>query len=579
MRVSCRLCGLLLLIGAVLTACKSQKPGPGVDSGDPPDVEYGPVQTCVDPVERLEGFEDSALARGVDVEFQGDPNPSSCNFIPGAVVAHDMDLDGDVDLLFGAEEDFPVLYANDGSGSFGVVDVGVGGMPEGRRFYGLAVADIDGDRLPEVFRTGDGFVVMSANLGGMAFGPWEVIYDTPGYPRVCHAGLTFGDLDEDGDLDIVLPGLDLVTGPDSLVTVDESGWVAGHDMLLENQGGVWVPDRTLSPWGDVAGFSLVQNFTDKDNDGDLDLMSGTDRPLGGTLPPMAFYENVGGAGMPGLVDVAPEQGADVLASAMGLGINDLNQDGFLDYCMSDVADSLTCLLTLDDTGYYDAGRAIGFTPDVTLHPELPEDWASRRVPGPETLWVSWGIAMVDLDNDRWLDLAVVAGPPPDGGTVALSNVHDWQPDWLWMGSKAGGFESMDPSTHAFNSTESHYGLVHADLDADGHRELIVGPFEGRPKIYDNPCGANSWLEIHLVGPDQNRGAYGTQVALDRGNWVDLQQVDALVAVGQGPGTLHFGLGDRTTIPRISVRWLDGKRTVLEDVDVNRQLTIWHPDAR
>ena len=325
----------------------------------------------------------------------------------------------------------------------------------------------------------------------------------------------------------------------------------------------------------------MQQFTDKDNDGDLDLMSGTDRPLGGTLPPLAFWTNVGGGsgGLPDLVDVAPEQGADVLASAMGLGINDFNQDGYLDYCMSDVAPSLTCLMSLDDEGYYDAAVAYGFTPDITSHPSLPEDWWDRQPNSGETLWVSWGIALVDIDNDRWLDMAVAAGPPPDGGSVSLSNVHDWQPDWLWMGARPGAFVAQDPSTHAFSSTDSHYGLVHADLDGDGYRELIVGPYEGRPKIYDNPCGANNWLEVDIVGPADNKGAYGTQVWLNRGNWVDRQQIESTVAVGQGPGTLHFGLGDLQTVPRLTVRWLDAEPTVLEDVAVNRKLTIWHPDAR
>jgi len=53
----------------------------------------------------------------------------------------------------------------------------------------------------------------------------------------------------------------------------------------------------------------------------------------------------------------------------------------------------------------------------------------------------------------------------------------------------------------------------------------------------------------------------------------------MVAVGQGPGTLHFGLGDLQTVPRLVVHWLDAEPTVLEGVPVNRKLTIWHPDAR
>ncbi|MEC7946539.1 MAG: CRTAC1 family protein [Myxococcota bacterium] len=567
---------LAFVVGCAETP-ESPAPREGAES-----VDYGPVQTCADPVVGLDGFVESAAARGIDLEIVGNPDPSSCNYIPGSVVAHDLDLDGDVDLLFGDELEFPALYANDGTGAFTRVPVELGAMEDGRRFYGLAVADIDGDRLPEVFRAGDGFVVMSRNLGGMSFGAWELVYDTPGFPRVCHAGIAFGDIDEDGDLDMVLPGLDVVPEAGAVVTVDSAGWIPGLDVLLENTGEAWVVDRYLSPWGDAQpGFSLVQQFTDKDNDGDLDLMSCTDRPLGGSLPPMAFWENVGrgGGGLPELVDVAPEEGANVLASAMGLGVNDLNQDGYLDYCMSDVAPALTCLLSLDGGGYYDAARAIGFVPDVATHPTLPADWYEREPMSAETFWVSWGLAMVDLDNDRWLERGVAAGPPPDGGSVALSNIHDWQPDWLWMGSRAGGFEAQDPASHAFNSTDAHYGLVHADLDGDGYRELIVGPFEGRPKIYDNPCGANSWLEIEVVGPASNRGAYGTQVWVNRGNWVDRQQVESLVAVGQGPGTLHFGLGDLQSVERVVVKWLDAEPTVLEDVAVNRKLTIWHPDAR
>ena len=210
-----------------------------------------------------------------------------------------MDLDGDVDL-FGDEVDFRICTpttepgVSRGAGGSGSDDGRTALLRSGGRRHRR-------DRLPEVFRSGDGFMVMSRNLGGLAFGDWEVIHDTPDFPRICHSGLAFGDLDLDGDLDISLPGLDLVPEAGALVTIDSSGWVPGLDTLFENVGEAWTVDRYLSPWGNEApGFSLVQQFTDKDNDGDLDLMSGTDWPLGGTLPPLAFWTNVGGvaAGCP-----------------------------------------------------------------------------------------------------------------------------------------------------------------------------------------------------------------------------------------------------------------------------------------
>jgi enediyne biosynthesis protein E4 len=542
-------------------------------------VEWGAVQACDAPVSGMGRLEDSAQERGLDLVVVGDDQPSSCNYIPGGVVAHDMDNDGDVDLLYNRRDEFPDLYANDGTGQLARVEVSLGPMADGRAFYGVAAIDVDGDRLPEIFRVGDGFLVMSRNLGDLRFSDWEVIHDAPEFPRSCHASVTFGDPDADGDLDLVLPGLDEVQYEGQMVPDANEEWTPALDLLFENTGGDWVFDRTLSPWGDVPGFSLIQAFTDHDNDGDLDLMSCTDRPQSGMHPPQALWQNDGSAnGLPLGADIAPDVGADTMASAMGLGISDINQDGLLDYCMSDVAVSLTCLLSDGAGGYYDAGPALGFTPQRSRHPEVPDYWDEDSTDFPQTTWVSWGIALLDLDNDGWNELAVTAGPPPDAGSVALSHIHDWQPDWLWRGTEGGGFEEVDPATSDFFTLDLNYGLVSADLDGDGYRELITSPFEGRPRIFNNPCGAGSWLEVDLIGPDDNTEAYGALVTLERPDWTDMQEMHNVHAVGQSPSSLHFGLGNLKTVPRLTVRWVDGSTTVLEDFAPNRHVTISHPDA-
>ncbi len=571
---------LPLLLPSLLVAC-ADAPKYFDSAVAEADVEWGPVQRCAAPVDGLEGFVDRAAERGLDIEIEGDTTQGTCNYIPGGVVAQDMDADGDIDLLYNNEADFPHLFVNDGSGHFTREAVAVGPAPDGRKFYNTAAVDVDGDRLPDVFRVGDGFLVWSRNLGDLRFGDWELVYDEPAFPRGCYGGVVFGDLDADGDLDLVLPGLDQQQYEGHLITNDEASWIPAHDLLFENVGGTWELDRRLSPWGEQAGFSLVQAFTDRDNDGDLDLMSCTDRPLSGLHPPQAFWSNEGGGGggLPTLVDVAPETNSAVNASAMGLGTHDLNQDGRLDYCMSDVAPALTCLMSDGGDGYYEGALALGLRPDVTTHPDLPADWETRQDPGPQTMWVSWGIAMLDLDNDGNLDAGVVAGPPPDAGSVALSNVHDWQPDWLWMGEDDGTFTPVDPATSPFHSLQLNYGLVSADLDGDGYRELIKGPFTGRPQLFDNPCGSGHWLEVDLVGPGDNAEAFGARVIVYRGAHRDVQELHNLIAVGQSPSELHFGLGDRDTVDRLVVRWVDGTTTELSDFAADRKLTIWHPDAR
>ena len=112
-----------------------------------------------------------------------------------------------------------------------------------------------------------------------------------------------------------------------------------------------------------------------------------------------------------------------------------------------------------------------------------------------------GIALVDIDNDRWLDMG--------RGRPAQTAVPFRCPTCMTGSSTGCGWGQTGcvrcpgPIDARVQQVDSHHGLVHADLDGDGYREL-TGPYEGRPKIYDNPCGANNWLEVDIVGPADNK---------------------------------------------------------------------------
>jgi hypothetical protein len=448
--------------------------------------------------------------------------------------------------------------------------------------------DTNGDHLPELWATGLGMLVWSENYGELDFGDWEVVYYKEDYPMECHSSFSFGDIDADGDLDLALPGLDEAPDSEHLMTEADTGWLPSFDRLYMNRDGEFELVMELSPAGE-PGFSLVQAFTDRDRDGDLDLMSCTDRPVLPSdthpgFPPQAFNRNDGidSDGVPILVNDAPEIGADVRVSAMGLGINDLNGDGLLDYCMSDVASQLTCLMSLESGDYYEGAVALGLVPEQEIHPQLPENWDELSKHFGMSVWVSWGLSMTDFDNDGNLDMAAAAGPPPDQGSVYYSNIHDWQPDWIWKGTDDGTFEDAiigsDGVETGFASLQLNYGLVTADLRGDGYREIILGPFDGAPTIWDNPCGEGAWLEVELVGAQNNTEGYGAMVIVAYGEKEDIQEMHNLQAVGQSVSRLHYGLGDVDQVDRITVFWTDGTESVAEDIETRRLVTFTHPDA-
>ena len=100
------------------------------------------------------------------------------------------------------------------------------------------------------------------------------------------------------------------------------------------------------------------------NDGDVDIISSTDRSDGIHYPPMAVWNNEGNLEF---TDVAQNLVLRSQTSGMGLGSNDLNKDGLLDYCISDVADHLICLMSTED-GFYLGGESLGLEVEPT---ELP----------------------------------------------------------------------------------------------------------------------------------------------------------------------------------------------------------------
>jgi enediyne biosynthesis protein E4 len=559
---------ILLCVLCLLGACVSTEPGPSptptpspTPSPTPTPAPVGPVDIeLADPCESpVDGFLRLEVGdRGLDQNNPADDTIRACPWMPGGVVASDLDGDGDHDLLFPEPPGEPVLWV--GGDSFELQPLGLDLSILGdREVLGQAAIDLDGDDLPEILLVGEGFAASFGNLGALTFDEPELLYFDDEYPISCINSLAVGDIDGDADLDLLLPGLDPIPF-DGWVPEPQLQWPGTPDLLLLQDDGVFTVERELlqSP---VAWMSMHALFTDRDDDGDLDIFIGSDRARDGR-PPASFWRNDGE-----LIDDAAEIGADTHACVMGSASRDFDGDGDRDYCLSDLSSRLRCLVNVGGV-YVEGADALGLAADL----ESVDGW----LPAEHGPWSPWSVEAVDLDNDGHVDVATAAGPPPGPGGVADSPIAAFQPDVLWQGGVSG---FVDRSGDAgYTDPRSHYGLASADLDHDGTRELILGSWGGPVVLWDNPCGAGSWVEVALEGTPRNRQGFGSRVTVEADGLVDVQEVHGLKALAQSPPELHVGLGSANTVDRIEVRWPDGAVSEVLDLPVNARLTIRHPDV-
>ena len=347
---------------------------------------------------------------------------------------------------------------------------------------------------------------------------------------------------------------------------DMEGPPTAADLIYQNEGGVLSLLTTVQP-DDRTGVSLAAGFTDRDGDGDMDLLvlsDFADRPDGG-YPPTAFYRNDGPVGDPVWVNDAVEIGADMPIAGMGWSSGDWNRDGVLDYCMSDIG-TVACLLSVADIGsWVQGGATMGLTPPASA--EEPERWSA------------WGIEIQDLNNDGLLDAVAAAGKPFPILDEANSPDSYSHPNAIWEGVAEGELPTFaDRSTElGFDDEGEHYGLVTADLDGDGFLEIVIAGAPGPAVLWQNTCGDGAWVEFDLVGPDENAQAIGAKLTLIAGDLTRTKEIYATRAMAQRPSRIHIGLGSEENIDSVVIRWPDGQETELGALPNRRVIRVLHPD--
>jgi hypothetical protein len=185
-------------------------------------------------------------------------------------------------------------------------------------------------------------------------------------------------------------------------------------------------------------------------------------------------------------------------------------------------------------------------------------------------YVSWGSGIYDFDNDGLLDILTF-----HGGLIHLVP----EEHTIFRGVGDGKFVDVSRTAGTVLDAKTvARGSCFADYDNDGRVDAFLVNL-GAPAtlIHNTSSGTGHWIALQLKGTKSNRGGIGAAVELIAGGRkLVAQRVAGSSYLSQDDGRLHFGLGAAQTIEKITLQWPSGRTQILENVAVDRVLTVEEP---
>jgi hypothetical protein len=346
------------------------------------------------------------------------------------------------------------------------------------------LADLDGDGdLDAVFPSCAGFfanpvaapLLVYRNDGGTFS---DVSGSAVGGISAAARVVALGDVDNDGDLDLLLPS------------------AAGDtDRLFINDGTGSFVDEAASRLGS-ASSSAAARFGDVDGDGDLDLLiaGGYDSS---DDPPAQLYLNDGSGNFSAAAGALP-------TSASGTDPNDLDfvdvdRDFDLDVLVN-MHEGRNALWLNDGTGAFSD--------------------ASAKLPAPASSNYHYGPSACDVDGDDDLDLWI-------------DNIGGGFGEQLLINDGSGNFSDETASRVSNNPGADDNGVACADVDGDGDFDVVIASLSNEERVLLNDGTGNFDAELDAFSPTGDPTLW-----IDLGDVNGDGRIDAITGQGEGSPQLN-----------------------------------------
>lgn len=535
---------------------------PDVDAG----ADGGPVDAPppdAGPPERW--FDDIAATSGIALDrVPADGYASLPDRMSGGVCPIDVDGRAPIDLFFAMRGGQSKLYV--GTAPLTWEDQTVArGITLAHDSIGCLAVDVDGDRDDDLLVTGLGSIVLWENTGG-TFADGSSRFRFTLHTRDLYMSAGAGDLDADGDLDLVVGGF---------MRFDPSEFTEGA------MCGYIPCTADISAYDYIGSLTLIRNadgsYSERSAmlapqmlEPEPTLMMTIEDIVEGDRPEIFVGNDIGYRFMDRVLEWNGVQFTDVAldfglstnrhgygVDTMGWSSADINDDGIIDHVASSFEG--------DATAVYLCAR--DFCEDRAL---LVGTVALERT-------FRWGLGLGDFDLDGHVDLIEATGhyhSDAEVSAIGFRSFREQRPN-LMVGRGDGTLRVVaPPSGDGLDAFGAMRGLAQVDLDDDGRLDVVMAPAVGRPRVLLNvhtPRG--HWLRVVLRGRSPNTPGANARVVVSGGGraWVRERLVGEGF-LGNFDPRMHFGL-DTAGPVEVQVEWASGAVSRVLDVPVDSEVVV------